>query len=484
MTKTELQQEAKLSWASIAKLNRGENIGTDILLRICGVLNCGLEDIMEISKEEHQKIQCNLSLIRDELQKTFSKICIDNPTIKKDEVQKDIEEYYIQKFNTLTDSDFKFDFIDLFCGAGGLSIGLECEGFRPIKAIDKDSASLRTYHFNRPWMPSEALLHEDISNLNLKKAFPYAPVIVGGPPCQGFSVVNQHKKDNDERNELYKFFVKVVAEVRPKVFLMENVEGILQIIELIRKDFINAGFHVCDPLILSPKDFGFPQSRRRAFILGINGDYKGIADELFNVFSQTIDSYKHRRAFTLWDAISDLPPLSAKTAKNSTNLENDVWGYTFVQPHAIETEYAKLVNQGLPELVPLLNHKAKYNNERDIQIYETLKPGEKSDAESIQSINPYKNRADIFRDKFDKLLADEPCKAITAHMYYDCNMYIHPFQARGLTPREAARIQGFPDDYLFLGSPNEWYRQIGNAVSPLVARVLGCALLKVLEKMK
>jgi DNA (cytosine-5)-methyltransferase 1 len=111
-----------------------------------------------------------------------------------------------------------------------------------------------------------------------------------------------------------------------------------------------------------------------------------------------------------------------------------------------------------------------------------LRPGEKSDAESIQEINPYKNRASIFRDKFDKLLADEPCKAITAHMYYDCNMYIHPYQARGLTPREAARVQGFPDDYLFLGSPNEWYRQIGNAVSPLMARVLASGLKQVLER--
>ena len=144
--------------------------------------------------------------------------------------------------------------------------------------------------------------------------------------------------------------------------------------------------------------------------------------------------------------------------------------------------YVQLVNRGLPQRVPLLNHRSKYNNDRDIQIYQLLRPGEKSDAESIQEINPYKSRADIFRDKCDKLLADEPCKAITAHMYYDCNMYIHPYQARGLTPREAARVQGFPDDYLFLGSPNEWYRQIGNAVSPLMARVLASGLKQVLER--
>lgn len=172
----------------------------------------------------------------------------------------------------------------------------------------------------------------------------------------------------------------------------------------------------------------------------------------------------------------------SKTLKNASYVENSFWGYTFGGMHQPATEYVELVNRELPKRVPLLNHKSKYNNERDIQIYELLKPGEKSDAESIQEINPYKSRADIFKDKFDKLVADEPCKTITAHMYYDCNMYIHPTQARGLTPREAARVQGFPDDYLFLGSPNEWYRQIGNAVSPLMARVLAIGLKNVLER--
>ena len=169
--------------------------------------------------------------------------------------------------------------------------------------------------------------------------------------------------------------------------------------------------------------------------------------------------------------------------KNSTHVESKKWGYTVAGISATSTEYTQLINEGIPVQRPLLNHRSKYNNERDIQIYQLLKPGEKSDAESIQEINPYKNRADIFRDKFDKLVADEPCKAITAHMYYDCNMYIHPYQARGLTPREAARVQGFPDDYFFLGSPNEWYRQIGNAVSPLMARVLANGLKCVLKRM-
>ncbi len=103
-------------------------------------------------------------------------------------------------------------------------------------------------------------------------------------------------------------------------------------------------------------------------------------------------------------------------------------------------------------------------------------PGEKSDAKSIQDIMPYKSRNEIFKDKFYKLEPQKPSKTITAHMY------IHPYQARGLTPREAARIQGFPDNYYFLGRPNEWYRQVGNAVSPLASRHIGKALERILTE--
>ena len=97
-------------------------------------------------------------------------------------------------------------------------------------------------------------------------------LLIGGSPCQGFSIVNKHKKENDERNDLYKFYVHAVNQSRPKVFLMENVEGILKIYDGIRKDFEHVGYIVCDPLILSPKDFGFPQSRKRVFVLGVNED--------------------------------------------------------------------------------------------------------------------------------------------------------------------------------------------------------------------
>lgn len=414
----------------------------------------------------------------------FARIKVLDDSQDKVILQQKIMQYFKQKFETEMDADYEYEFIDLFCGAGGLSVGLEQEGFRPTLAIDKDKSALSTYKFNRPWLNAENIVNEDIRELVNEDVFHHVPLVVGGPPCQGFSIVNKQKKENDERNELYKFYVHAVEQSTPNIFLMENVEGILKLYDIIKDDFSRVGYITCQPIVLNTKDFGFPQNRRRAFILGISDQYAGIADELYGIFCEAINAHACGVKYTLWDAISDLPKLKAKTVKNATYLENADWGFTFggIKKSESESEYVKLVNRFLPQQIPLLNHRTKYNNERDICIYQLLKPGEKSDAESIQEINPYKNRADIFRDKFDKLVADEPCKTITAHMYYDCNMYIHPYQARGLTPREAARVQGFPDDYLFLGSPNEWYRQIGNAVSPLMSRILAIGLKNVLKR--
>ena len=413
----------------------------------------------------------------------FHNIRIVDESIDKNAVRDQVARYFTAKFYEEEHRQFSYDFIDLFCGAGGLSVGLEHEGFRPVAAVDNNKPAITTYKFNRPWLCTEDVHEGDIRELLSPAVFPKVPLIVGGPPCQGFSIANMHKRDDDDRNELYRFYVQSVDIARPAVFLMENVEGILKLYEIIKSDFDRIGYITCDPLVLNTKDFGFPQSRKRAFIIGISGEYKDKAKDLYETFKETIESYKRNsKQFTLQDAIGDLPPLEAKTVKNATNQESALWGYTAAGMRTSDTDYARLVNEGLPDYLPLLNHKSKYNNERDIQIFQLLKQGEKSDAESIQDINPYKSRADIFKDKFHKLVADDPCKAMTAHMYYDCNMYIHPYQARGLTPREAARIQGFPDDYFFFGSPNEWYRQIGNAVSPLMARVLGHGLKVVLDR--
>ena len=139
-----------------------------------------------------------------------------------------------------------------------------------------------------------------------------------------------------------------------------------------------------------------------------------------------------------------------------------------------------MINEGrAPKL--WFNHKARYNNDRDIEIFSRLNPGDNSADPKIADIMPYKRREKIFKDKYFKLEPNKPCKTITAHMKFDCNMYIHPNQARGLTPREAARIQSFPDDYFFRGSYTKTYMQVGNSVPPLLGEIIAKAVKEAIE---
>jgi len=391
-------------------------------------------------------------------------------------------EYSNSQFTELKQDEY-IPFIDLFCGAGGLSLGLEQNKFKPVFALDFDLSASRTYLFNRPFVQSDQFYYGDIKDYLSKGDIPKAPVIVGGPPCQGFSNANRQRLSDDPRNTLYKDFILCVERSGASICLIENVPGMIKVRKQVERDFEDIGFMV-KPFLFNAKDFGYPQNRNRVFWLGIKTDNILLFNQISNLFEQVLFTKSPNfKQFNLGDAIGDLPTLEAKTKRNATELENDQWGYTIAEPRLFDTPYSKLINNG--KLVSFLfNHRTKYNNNRDIEIYRRLLPGEKSDAASIQDIMPYKNRSNIFKDKYFKLEPDKPSKTITAHMYYDCHMYIHPNQARGLTPREAARVQGFPDDYLFLGKPNEWYRQIGNAVSPLVARHVGRALYDIYMEFK
>ena len=128
------------------------------------------------------------------------------------------------------------------------------------------------------------------------------------------------------------------------------------------------------------------------------------------------------------------------------------------------------------------NHKARYNNDRDIEIFGRMNQGDRSDDPKIADIMPYVRRNGIFKDKYFKLESDKVCKTITAHMKFDCNMYIHPTQARGLTPREAARVQSYPDDYFFRGAYTKTYMQIGNSVPPLLGRAIAQVIKKYMRE--
>jgi len=147
-----------------------------------------------------------------------------------------------------------------------------------------------------------------------------------------------------------------------------------------------------------------------------------------------------------------LPTLEPKRIKNASKLENKEIGFKFRDYPLRETSYTNFLNKNKTNY--LSNHINRYNNDRDIEIFSRLPQGANSLHKSIEDIMPYKSRNHMFKDKYFKLNENEYSKTITSHMKFDCNMYIHPREARGLSPRESARIQTFPDDYIFMGSNN------------------------------
>lgn len=438
-------------------------------------------DVFIIERVKYRLFGFNEGVISPSLESEFTQhgqiYCTNIPDCDNCPVNK-----FCHHFRNESQEKLKFNndvkFIDLFCGAGGLSIGLEKFGLSPVLALDFNEQSIQTYKLNRPFLNEEEVIVDDIIEYVDSHEIPKVSVVVGGPPCQGFSNANKQSVPDDKRNYLYKKFIDVVRLSEASLIVMENVEGILKFEKYIENDFSKIGFSV-KPYILNTKDFGYPQNRKRVFWFGYKTNNIFEFEQLATIFETNIKKTLSKSKFGLMDAIGDLPKLEAKTLRNNTDVENEKWGFTITENKVKATEYSQLINSNPYPF--LLNHKSKYNNDRDIEIYSRLQQGEGSDAKSIDDINPYKNRNAIFKDKFFKLRANEPSKTITAHMYYDCHMYIHPTQARGLTPREAARVQGFPDDYFFTGSPNEWYRQIGNAVSPLIARNIGQGIRAVID---
>lgn len=367
--------------------------------------------------------------------------------------------------------------VDLFAGCGGLSLGLEHAGFETVFFNEIVPNYASTYIANRE-LSEENYYVGDINNLieNINDHSsvllnPERPVslVSGGPPCQGFSMANRQRIIDDPRNQLYKAFLRFLSIIRPKFFVMENVRGMSNKIGEIYEDFENylgEDYHY-DYRLYQLQDFGIPQNRERFFLIG-----NRLGIDPSKVFSQ-IETYK-REPFVLRDVLKGLPKLQTKKVKYQ-NVESLESGFTEVEFDYLKNDFYHYIN-GDREIRRLYNHKNRYNNPRDVEIFSRLPQGADSLHESIEDIMPYTNRRNIFKDKYFKLDETKICKTITAHMQYDCNMYIHPWEARGLSPREAARVQTFPDDYVFMGPQNSWYAQIGNAVPVKFAEIVGLSI--------
>jgi DNA (cytosine-5)-methyltransferase 1 len=388
--------------------------------------------------------------------------------------------------------------VDLFAGAGGLSEGFRRAGFRIVLALDQDPVARRTYWLNHPEVPDDCLLGCDVRSLKagtLKKLLgrTRVDVLVGAPPCQGFSHAGFRSKRTrtgyriagDERNFLFEYMVSAALELKPSLFLMENVPGMhsarqenLSFLEIAARKLQTKGNYQTAIWRLNASAFGVPQDRIRYFL---------VAARLRSVPTSPHEDYQdiHRPDFdvdalppvTLDEAIFDLPPLSA-----GEGVAVERWDPPETGTDPRYRRYlTKFALRGDSQL--LFNHTVRYHNPRDLELYALLRPGE----DSIHALERHgrddlmRYRRDVFDDKYARLRSDRPSKTIVSHLAKDGNGYIHPTQVRSISIREACRLQSFRDDYVFCGSPSDQWIQIGNAVPPVLAETIARTFARLLQ---
>jgi DNA (cytosine-5)-methyltransferase 1 len=349
-------------------------------------------------------------------------------------------------------------FVDLFCGAGGLSLGLSRVGFRPVCAIDHLAAAVQTYRNNLGD-------HVSIEEITETTRIPSADLIAGGPPCQGFSSAGL-RRVGDARNSLVSVFAAIVVRERPKTFIFENVEGFLttedgnRVLDLLQP-LISIGYRIHLRKI-NAANFGIPQHRKRVIAiggLGWNPPFPTPTHAAFGAPGAELGGGRELPPTpTLYDAIYDLPPASTN---GDTSLITD---HTYRPLSDDEDKRARLLKPGkrmrdLPE--------EYWHDSYRRRAYRRVMDG-----------TPTERRGGAPAG-VRRLQGDEPCKAITSGARSE---FLHPTEHRNLTLRECARIQTFPDTFRFLGSISERALLIGNAVPPRLAETLGEALMNAIKQ--
>lgn len=353
--------------------------------------------------------------------------------------------------------------IDLFCGCGGFSKGFEQAGFDVRLGIDIWQDAVITYKAN---FPHAATIVGDISSLSGDDLLAAAgmsanevDVIIGGPPCQGFSLSGKRMLD-DPRNILYKSFVRMVETIQPKAFVMENVPGLVrlfsgQVKEQVIEDFTNIGYKV-EMRQLTASDFGVPQARTRVFFVGINKDK--IKKPTYSFPVETHGANK-KPYVTCKDALSDLDFIG------DSRLLADEAEYEL----PATSEYQQIMRKKSDKL---LNHVTTIHTEKTRSIIAMVPDGGNykdlpQELWSTRKVNIAWTRMDSKR----------PCFTIdTGH-----NHHFHYQANRVPTVRESARIQSFPDDFRFIGIKTSQLKQVGNAVPPLLAQAVAESIITALE---
>ena len=387
----------------------------------------------------------------------------------------------------------KYKFIDLFCGAGGFAKGFHMAGFECIGGIDNVKAAIDTHSYN---FPNSKSICKDIREIEPNEFHEIigkenkVDVIIGGPPCPTFSTIGHAKiqsisrmkdKDitDDPRNELFMDYLKYVKYFQPEIFVMENVPNFMtkykgktfeRVKQIIEHDLPE--YEIVSPTkVLNSVFYGVPQVRKRMILVackkGLNFEYP----EPTHWYDETL-STKSTKTFENAKKLNntELPLyIDVKTALSDLPKISDNWRIDECVYSSNDNlhPYQELMRKNTEETVR--NNICRSSNERAKQVFRYMKEGDiyMDLPKEIREILPF--REDIFKDKLKRLVNNNPSWTILAHIGMDGYMYIHPEELRTLSVREAARIQSFPDDFVFIGGQGQTYIQVGNAVPPLMS---------------
>lgn len=380
--------------------------------------------------------------------------------------------------------------IDLFSGCGGFSIGFHQAGFKTFLSADNDQASCESF---KNMSKESIVMNADITSQKFKENLgsllrnEEIPIdgVIAGLPCQSYSSVGKAQDKNsmqfDKRNFFYKDFFQCLELIKPKFFIFENVSGILsarpngkRIFEDIITKAKKLNFSIMDDrntVLLNSADFGVPQIRKRVFIIGINNDLGLDVSKIYQKITARKKFGSRQDYLTVKDAISDLPKIKPgegeekilfKPSKRNSYLKNiRKWNQKY-----------------------LFNHVARNHNYKDKERYAILAEI-KGELRDLQKIRPdlIHHNPQHFKNRYTVQRFDQPGKTVVSHLYKDGNLFIHPdsSQTRTFTVREAARIQSFPDSFIFKGSRTEQFKQVGNAVPPILAKNIAMVIKKELK---
>lgn len=379
--------------------------------------------------------------------------------------------------------EYKYTSIDLFSGCGGLTKGFELAGIKSILASDVDENCEKTFKRNFLKTP---FLRKDITHIEKQEIDDLLngvqpDIIIGGPPCQGFSLANKRRNKiaDDPRNKLFYSFVKFINWYSPKAFVMENVKGLLsmqngQVIHTIMEEFSNAGTcgYKVAYKVLKASDYGTPQNRERVILIGYRND--------LNIVPSFPAPYLMDKYVTVDDAINDLPIIESGEGKDGVKYKCEA-----------QNDFQRFVRANSTYVN---NHIAMRHTPRLIERFKAIKPGQSlidvwETHGAVKRGTPTEKSEIKFSQNNQRVFGNLPAPTIAASFQSN---FIHPYLNRNFTAREGARLQSFPDDFIFEGMRTKmsWekglsqYQQIGNAVPVLLAYAIAETIIKNLDKYK